>query len=54
MAYPASDVVLVSLVVVLAMHTGDSYRSGLSLVMLGIVAFAISDPDISSALFTDV
>ena len=40
MAYPASDVVLVSLVVVLAMHTGRSYRSGLSLVMLGIVAFA--------------
>ena len=43
MAYPASDVVLVSLVVVLAMHTGHLYRSGLSLVMLGIVAFAISD-----------
>src|ERR1019366_4368791 len=33
----------VSLVVVLAMHTGHLYLSGLSLVMLGIVAFAISD-----------
>ncbi|MGA2304037.1 MAG: EAL domain-containing protein [Acidimicrobiales bacterium] len=52
MAYPASDVVLVSLVVVLAMHAGQSYRSGLSLVMLGIVAFAISDS--SFAYFTEL
>jgi diguanylate cyclase (GGDEF)-like protein/PAS domain S-box-containing protein len=52
MAYPASDVVLVSLVVVLAMHAGQSYRSGLSLVMLGIVAFAIADS--SFAYFTEL
>jgi diguanylate cyclase (GGDEF)-like protein/PAS domain S-box-containing protein len=52
MAYPASDVVLVSLVVVLAMHTGRSYRSGLSFVMLGIIAFAISDS--SFAYFTQL
>ncbi len=43
MAYPASDVVLVSLVVVLAIHTGRSHRAGLSCVMIGIIAFAISD-----------
>lgn len=52
MAYPASDVVLVSLVVVLAMHTERNYRSGLSLVMLGIVAFAIADS--SFAYFTEL
>ena len=43
MAYPASDVVLVSLVVVLAMHTERRHRAGLNMVMIGIVAFAISD-----------
>ena len=52
MAYPASDVVLVSLVVVLAVHTGRSRRGSLSLVMVGIVAFAISDS--SFAYFTEV
>jgi hypothetical protein len=43
MAYPASDVVLVSIVVVLATHTERSHRAGLSCVMIGIIAFAISD-----------
>ena len=43
MAYPMSDVVLVSLVVVLAVHTGRHQRAGLSYVMIGIIAFAISD-----------
>ena len=52
MAYPVSDVVLVSIVVVLAMQTERSYRSGLSLVMLGMVAFAISDS--SFAYFTEL
>lgn len=52
MAYPASDVVLVSLVVVLATHSGRTNRGSLNLVMVGIVAFAISDS--SFAYFTEV
>ena len=52
MAYPASDVVLVSIVVVLATHTGRRHRAGLSLVLVGIVAFAVSDT--SFAYLTEV
>jgi len=52
MAYPAGDVVLVSLVVILARHTALSNRRSLRLVMLGIIAFAVSDS--SFAYFTEV
>lgn len=52
MSYPASDVVLVSLVVVLATHTSRNYRWNLCMVMGGMVAFAVSDS--SFAYFTEV
>jgi hypothetical protein len=43
LAYPASDVVMVSLVVILLARAGRRSRASLSLVMAGIVAFAIAD-----------
>jgi diguanylate cyclase (GGDEF)-like protein/PAS domain S-box-containing protein len=43
MAYPAGDVILISLVVVLGTHTQRSSRAGLSMVMIGIVCFSIAD-----------
>ena len=43
LAYPASDVVMVSLVVILLARAGRRGRASLGLVMAGIVAFAISD-----------
>jgi diguanylate cyclase (GGDEF)-like protein/PAS domain S-box-containing protein len=52
MAYPAGDVVLVSLVVILARHTALTNRRSLGLVMIGVVAFAVSDS--SFAYFTEV
>ena len=52
MSYPASDVVLVSLVVVLALRTGGAGRTSLLLVMAGIVAFSVSDS--SFAYLTEV
>ena len=52
MAYPAGDVVLVSLVVILARHTARTNRVSLGLVMVGVVAFAVSDS--SFVYFTEV
>jgi hypothetical protein len=43
LAYPASDVVMVSLVVILLARAGRRGRASLGLVMAGIVAFAIAD-----------
>jgi len=43
LAYPSSDVVMVSLVVILLARAGSRGRSSLALVMAGIVAFAIAD-----------
>jgi hypothetical protein len=43
LAYPASDVVLVSLVVILLARAGRRGRASLGLVMSGFVAFAIAD-----------
>lgn len=43
MAYPAGDVILISLVVVIGTHMRRSSRAGLSLVMIGIVCFSIAD-----------
>jgi diguanylate cyclase (GGDEF)-like protein/PAS domain S-box-containing protein len=52
MAYPAGDVILISLVVVVGMHIQHSSRAGLSLVMIGIVCFSIADS--SFAYLTEV
>jgi len=52
MAYPAGDVVLISLVVVLGTHMQRSSRAGLGLVMIGIVCFSIADS--SFAYLTEV
>jgi hypothetical protein len=43
LAYPASDVVMVSLVIILFARAGQRRRAGLALVMAGIVAFAVAD-----------
>ena len=43
LAYPASDVVMVSLVVILFARAGQRGRASLGLVMAGIVAFAVAD-----------
>jgi len=43
LAYPASDVVMVSLVVILLARAGRQGRASLGLVMAGIFAFAIAD-----------
>lgn len=43
LAYPVSDVVMVSLVVILLARAGRDGRASLGLVMAGIVAFAIAD-----------
>lgn len=43
LAYPASDVVMVSLVIILLAGAGRRGRASLGLVMAGIVAFAIAD-----------
>ncbi len=47
LAYPMSDVIMVSLVVILIARTGQRRRAGLSLVMIGVVAFAASDSSFS-------
>ncbi len=52
MSYPAGDVVLVSLVVMIAVQSGNNQRASLMLVMAGIVAFAVSDT--SFAYLTEV
>jgi hypothetical protein len=43
MAYPASDVAMVSLAVIVAIGAEKDYRACLGLVMAGIVTFALSD-----------
>ena len=43
LTYPASDVVMVSLVIILFARAGKQNRGSLALVMGGIVAFAVSD-----------
>jgi len=43
LAYPASDVVMVSLVIILFARAGQRGRASLVLVMAGIVAFAVAD-----------
>jgi hypothetical protein len=43
LAYPASDVVMVSLVIILFTRAGNQNRGSLVLVMAGIVAFAVAD-----------
>jgi hypothetical protein len=43
LAYPASDVVMVSLVIILFARAGQKGRASLGLVMAGLVAFAIAD-----------
>ncbi len=43
LAYPISDVIMVSLVIILIARAGHSGRIRLQLVMAGVVAFAISD-----------
>jgi hypothetical protein len=43
LAYPASDVVMVSLVIILFARAGKQNRGSLALVMGGIVAFAVAD-----------
>ncbi len=52
LAYPMSDVTMVSLVVILIARTGHRRRVGLSLVMIGVVAFALADS--SFAYLTEV
>ena len=43
LAYPASDVVMVSLVIILLARAGKQSRGSLALVMAGMVAFAVAD-----------
>ena len=43
LAYPMSDVIMVSLVVILIARAGRTNRMRLGLVMAGVVAFAVSD-----------
>jgi hypothetical protein len=43
LAYPASDVVMVSLVIILFTRAGNQNRGSLVLVMAGMVAFAVAD-----------
>ena len=43
LAYPASDVIMVSLVIILYARAGQQGRTSLILVMIGIVCFAVSD-----------
>ncbi len=43
MAYPASDVAMVSLAVIVAIGAEKDYRACLGLVMAGIVSFAVAD-----------
>ncbi|MGD0809719.1 MAG: EAL domain-containing protein [Acidimicrobiales bacterium] len=43
MAYPASDVAMVSLAVIVAISAEKDYRACLGLVMAGIIAFAVAD-----------
>jgi hypothetical protein len=43
LAYPASDVVMVSLVIILFARAGQRGRASLGLVMAGLVAFAVAD-----------
>ena len=43
LAYPAGDVVMVSLVIILFARAGRRSRTSLALVMAGLVAFAIAD-----------
>jgi len=43
LAYPVGDVIMLSLVIILIARTGQHTRLRLSLVMMGIVAFAVAD-----------
>ncbi len=43
LAYPAADVVMVSLVIILFARAGRRSRASLALVMAGLVAFAVAD-----------
>lgn len=43
LAYPSSDVVMVSLVIILFARAGKQNRGSLTLVMAGMVAFAVAD-----------
>ena len=43
LAYPASDVVMVSLVIILFARAGKQGRGSLALVMAGLIAFAVAD-----------
>ena len=43
MAYPASDVAMVSLAVIVALGAEKDYRACLGLLMFGIVAFGLAD-----------
>jgi hypothetical protein len=47
LAYPVSDVILLSLVIILIARAGQYHRLSLGLVMAGIVAFAIADSSFS-------
>jgi len=47
LAYPASDVVMVALVIILFARSGPRGRTSLLLVMAGIVCFAVSDSSFS-------
>jgi len=52
LAYPVSDVVMLSLVIILIARAGGRGRVSLGLVMVGVVAFAAADS--SFAYFTEV
>jgi hypothetical protein len=43
LAYPASDVIMISLVIILFARVGQRGRAGLILVMAGFLAFAVAD-----------
>jgi len=53
MAYPASDVAMVSLAVIVAIGAEKDYRACLGLVMAGIVAFAVADSGFAYFTATD-
>ena len=52
LAYPVSDVVIASLIMILATRPGGGQRRSLGLVMIGMLAFALADS--SFAYFTEV
>jgi len=50
LTYPMSDVVMISLVIILIARAGQQRRVGLGLVMVGVVAFAVADSRMAAAL----